>query len=371
MTPDDSRPRVLLTTPDFPPSRGGIQLLLHRFASLASRVTVRVVTRDHPEAEACDETSGLDVRRASSVPGSRHAGLVTLNAWSLAHARAFRPRAILCAHIVCAPAALAAGRILGVPVVVYLYADEGPAQPRLARLAFRSARATIVLGGYGRELAVALGAAPERVSVIEPGVDLPQEPRARRSAEPMLVTVARLTDAYKGHDVVLEALPAIRERVPNVRWVVIGDGPLRHALEARAQALLVRDAVQFVGAVGDVERDAWLDRARVFVMPSRLPPGGAGGEGFGIVFLEAGAHGLPVVAGAVAGAVDAVIDGETGILVAPSRAAEVADAVTGLLLDPARAARLGDAGARRAAELSWPRMVARVEDLLLHVIAQP
>ena len=371
MTPHESRPRVLLSTPDFPPSQGGIQLLLHRFASLASRVTVRVVTRDHPEAAVWDAASPLDVRRAPAVPGSRRAGLATLNAWSLAQARAFRPRAILCGHIVVAPAALAAGRILGVPVVVYLYADEGPAQPRLARLAFGSARAIVVLGEYGRELAVGLGASSRRVTVIEPGVDLPLARRERRSAEPLLVTVARLTDAYKGHDVVLQSLPAIRERVPNVRWIVIGDGPLRPALEARARSLSVSEAVQFVGAVDDSERDAWLDRAWVFVMPSRLPPSGAGGEGFGIVYLEAGAHGLPVVAGAEAGAVDAVVDGETGVLVAPSRVSDVADAVTGLLLDPARAARLGDAGARRAAQLTWPRMVARVEDLLLDAIARP
>jgi phosphatidylinositol alpha-1,6-mannosyltransferase len=371
MTPHESRPRVLLTTPDFPPSRGGIQLLLHRFASLASRVTVRVVSRDHPGAEAWDETSGLDVRRARAFPGSRRAGLATLNARTLTQALALRPDAILCGHIVAAPAALTAGRILGVPVVVYLYADEGPAQPRLARLAFRAARAIVVLGPYGRDLAVTLGAAPERVTVIEPGVDLPAAPREGRASDPMFVTVARLTDAYKGHDVVLEALPAIRERVPNVRWIVIGDGPLRPALEARARALSVSDAVQFLGAIDDAERDAWMDRARVFVMPSRLPPSGAGGEGYGIVYLEAGAHRLPVVAGDAAGAVDAVVDGETGVLVAPSRPAEIADAVTALLLDPARAARLGDAGARRAAGLTWPRMVARVEDLLLDVSSRP
>jgi phosphatidylinositol alpha-1,6-mannosyltransferase len=371
MTPDESRPRVLVITPDFPPSRGGIQLLQHRFASLASRVRVRVVTRDHPRAHAWDEASGLDVHRAAVVPRSRRAGLVMLNALSLKHARAFRPDVVLCGHIVGAPAALVAGRMLDVPVVAYLYADEGPAQPRLARLAFGSARATIVLGRYGRELAVALGAPAGRVTVIEPGVDAPAAPRAARSDEPVLVTVARLSDRYKGHDVVLDALPAICERVGTVRWIVIGDGPLRAELEARTRSLSLGDAVQFIGHVGDAERDEWLDRATVFVMPSRLPPSGAGGEGFGIAYLEAGAHRLPVVAGDVAGARDAVVDGETGVLVEPSSPADVADAVSGLLLDPARATRMGAAGARRAAELSWPRMVSRLEDVLLDAVARP
>ena len=359
---------MLLVTPDFPPGTGGIQVLLHRIAALASRVTVRVVTRSHAGAAAWDASSGLDVRRSPAVPGSRRAGLAALNALALAQAAAYRPDAILCGHIVAAPAALLAGRACRAPVVAYLYADEGPAQPQLARLALRRARRTIVVSRYTRDLAISLGAPGERVVVIEPGVDEPALPRTARCSDPLLVTVARLADRYKGHDVVLEALALIRARVPGAEWVVVGDGPLRAELERRAARIGVRDAVRFTGRVSDVERDAWLDRARVFVMPSRLPAGGAGGEGFGIVYLEAGAHGLPVVAGAVAGALDAVIDGETGVLVAPEDPSAVADAVAGLLLDPARARRLGEAGARRAGELSWPRMVARVEDVLLEAL---
>jgi phosphatidylinositol alpha-1,6-mannosyltransferase len=371
MTPYPGRPRVLLITPDFPPAQGGIQVLLHRFATLASRVTVRVVTRAQPQGAAWDTASGLDVRRSPVPPRSRRAGLAVLNVAALAQARRFRPDAILCGHIVVAPAAVPIGRLTSAPVVAYLYADEGPAQPRLARLAFGSAQATIAVSRYTRDLAVGLGAPSARVSVIEPGVDPPALPRAPRGDEPLIVTVARLTDRYKGHDVVLAALALIRERVPDARWVVVGDGPLRPELELRAAELGVADAVHFVGIVTDTERDAWLDRAQVFVMPSRLPPGGAGGEGFGIVYLEAGAHGLPVVAGAVAGALDAVVDGETGVLVAPQRVEEVADAVAGLLLDGDRARRLGEAGARRAAEFSWPRMVARVEDVLLQAVGHP
>jgi phosphatidylinositol alpha-1,6-mannosyltransferase len=363
-------PRVLLVTPDFPPAAGGIQVLLHRFASLASRITVRVVTRPHPEAARWDAASGLDVRRPPVPPGGRRVGLAALNAFAAAQAAAFRPDVILCGHIVIAPAAVLAGRVTRTPVVAYLYADEGPARPGLARIAFRSAARTIVLSRYGRELAVALGAPEARVVTIEPGVDPPLHPRAARSDEPLIVTVARLTDRYKGHDVMLDALPAIRARVPGARWIVVGEGPLRAELEAGAERLGVRDAVVFAGAVSDAQRDAWLDRALVFAMPSRLPPGGAGGEGFGIAFLEAGAHGLPVVAGAVAGALDAVVDGETGMLVAPHSAEEVAGAIAGLLEDPDRARRLGEAGAFRAAEFSWPRMVERVEDVLLEAIAR-
>ena len=102
-------------------------------------------------------------------------------------------------------------------------------------------------------------------------------------------------------------------------------------------------------------------------MPSRLPAGGKGGEGFGIAFLEASAHGLPVVAGNVGGALDAVRDGVTGVLVDPTDAAAVAGAVVDLLEDPDRAQALGAAGAQWARDFAWDRVTAQVEDVVLEV----
>jgi phosphatidylinositol alpha-1,6-mannosyltransferase len=113
------------------------------------------------------------------------------------------------------------------------------------------------------------------------------------------------------------------------------------------------------------ERDAWLERAHLFAMPSRVPGGGLGGEGFGIVYLEASWRGLPVVAGNVGGAVDAVVDGETGLLVDANDPVDVADAVTRLLVDQQLSHKLGEQGATRAREFAWPIITRRVEDLLL------
>jgi phosphatidylinositol alpha-1,6-mannosyltransferase len=124
--------------------------------------------------------------------------------------------------------------------------------------------------------------------------------------------------------------------------------------------------VRLLGEADDAERDQWLDRARVFAMPSRLAANG-GGEGFGIVYLEAGAHGLPVVAGDVAGARDAVINGVTGLLVDPTDHIAVADALTRLLLDHSLAESLGHAGELQARSLGWPSVAQKVEDLLHRV----
>jgi phosphatidylinositol alpha-1,6-mannosyltransferase len=183
------------------------------------------------------------------------------------------------------------------------------------------------------------------------------------------VTVARLQDRYKGHDVLMRSMPLIRERVPDVRWVIVGDGPLRGELQELASALGVSDAVTFTGPASDRERDGWIRRATLLAMPSRLPEGGLAGEGYGIVYLEAGTFGKPVVAANVAGALDAVVDGETGLLVDPTDPAAVAGAITTLLLDSDLAARLGRAGAARAATLSWPQIARRVQDLLLGRLA--
>jgi phosphatidylinositol alpha-1,6-mannosyltransferase len=182
-----------------------------------------------------------------------------------------------------------------------------------------------------------------------------------------VVTVARLRDRHKGHDVLARAIALIRARVPDIQWIVVGDGPLRPQLERLAAAQGLDGQVYFVGEVSDAERDAWLDRAHVFAMPARLPPGGVGGEGFGIVFLEANAHGIPVVAGNVGGALDAVVHGETGLLVDPTDPKAVADAIGELLLDPERATELGRGGAARARSFVWPTIARRVEELLLHI----
>jgi glycosyltransferase involved in cell wall biosynthesis len=122
--------------------------------------------------------------------------------------------------------------------------------------------------------------------------------------------------------------------------------------------------VIFAGAVGDAERDRLLDEAWVFAMPTRRPADGRGGEGFGMVYAEAGAHGVPSVASRVPGVVDAVRDGETGLLVAPGDAGAVAAAAIALLGDRERRDRLGAAARERAQALAWERVLPAVEDIL-------
>jgi phosphatidylinositol alpha-1,6-mannosyltransferase len=362
------RPRVLLVTPDFPPERGGIQTLAHRLVVHAKRLDARVVTL--PAASSCrfDAAQPIAIRRSRVTGPGRRAAVLGLNGFAILEGLRFRPRAVISAHIVVSPAARGLARLTGSATVQYLHADELRGRPALARFAVTHADAVIAVSSYTERLALETGASAARVHRILNGVDpVAERPFSERETRPTLLTVARLDSPYKGLDVTMRALPLIRGRVPEAQWVIVGDGRLRPHLEGQARSLGRSGPVTFLGSVSDSERDSWLRRAHVFVMPSSLPATGVGGEGFGIVYLEANAHGLPVVAGNVGGALDAVIDGRTGVLVDPRDHVALADAVSDLLLDRRRAAELARMGRERARQMSWEAVARQVEAVVLHV----
>jgi phosphatidylinositol alpha-1,6-mannosyltransferase len=297
----------------------------------------------------------------------RRFSLLWLNGAAFAQALRFRPDVILNLHIVTSPGARAATRLLRIPYLQYGHGKEIAARPRLARFAFDNAAAGIVVSAHTGRLVSACGAKGAHLHRIPPGVRLPAADGERDTpvnGAPVVLTVSRLDDRHKGHDVMVKAIDLVRARVSDVLWVVIGEGPLKRTYEQMVRDGGLDGSVLFCGAVSDAERDLWLERAAVFAMPSRVPPDG-GGEGFGIAYLEAAAHGVPAVAGNSGGAVDAVEDGETGILVDASSPLAVAEALTELLSDPARATALGDAAARRARRFAWPRVAEEVEELLI------
>jgi phosphatidyl-myo-inositol dimannoside synthase len=364
---DAGRPRLLIITPDFPPAPGGIQTVVHRLAALMDGFDTQVIALESEGAERFDGQGGLSVRRVRAAGGG--AGMALLDAVAVRAALRFRPQLTLSAHIVTSPAAAAIRALLGAHTVQLFYAEEIAAKPRLAAFAARRADRSIAISSYTVSLIAATGADTANVGVIAPGVDLPDDPTPLPEPRPTCLTIARLRERYKGHDVMVRAFPLVRAKVPEAQWIVIGDGPLRHGLEELARSHCAADSIRFLGRVSDAERNLWLRRARLLAMPSRLPGGGLAGEGFGIVYLEAGAHGKPVVAGAVGGALDAVVDGETGLLVDPTDHVAVAEAVTQLMRDEQLAGQLGAAGARRAKDFAWQLVARRVQDVLLKELA--
>jgi phosphatidyl-myo-inositol dimannoside synthase len=343
--------------------------MTYRLASAMAGFRTQVLTLDAAQASAFDEGSVLDVRRVRGAGSRRRVANALLNGAALREAVRFRPHALLSMHIVTSPAAVAIRWARRTPAVQYFHANEITGKPRLAAFAASRADAVISVSSYTSSLIAATGAAPKCLHEIPPGVDLPPPACGPPASRPTVLTIARLESRYKGHDVLVQALAQVRAAVPDVHWVVIGDGSLRVELEARVLAAGLVDSVSFLGSIDDVQRDRWLARCDLLAMPSRLPGAGQAGEGFGVVYLEAAAHAKPVVAGNVGGAVDAVADGVSGLLVDPTDPRAVAVAITTLLRDRELARRLGVRGAERAREFAWPLIAGRVEAVLLEQVA--
>ncbi len=370
--------RLLLLTIDFPPSRGGVQTLLARLvAELAPVWQVTVVTPASAGGEAWDRTQSYAVIR-SRPPAGGAAGLAGVHVRAFVEVLRRRPHVILCGHVLLGPFCRLVSVLFGVPYVAMAYAYEirAPRMRAIAGLALRGARRVVTLSEFGRRAVEAHGVAPAAVAVIRPGVAVDDreggpDPTEREAGARVVLSVGRLVDAYKGHDMVIRAMPLILAKTPTARYVVVGDGPLRPYLERLVASLGVAHAVRFVGEISDEDVDAWYRRCDVFVLAGRDSEVSGGAEGYGIAFVEAALRGKPVVGGRSGGIPDAVIDGETGILVDPLDPGDIADAVTRLLGEPELAARLGRDGRRRALdELAWPRYRERFARLLAQVAAR-
>ena len=156
----------------------------------------------------------------------------------------------------------------------------------------------------------------------------------------------------KGQDVLIQALPLVRARVPDAALLVVGGGPYRGRLERLVAERGLGRHVVLTGSVPWAELPAHFDAGDVFAMPARTRNRGLDVEGLGIVYLEASATGLPVVAGDSGGAPDAVLEGETGFVVPGADVDAVADRVARLLEDGGLARRMGERG-RAWVEEAW------------------
>lgn len=174
-------------------------------------------------------------------------------------------------------------------------------------------------------------------------------PDKKERREKALLTVARLVE-HKGQDTVLRSLPLIIKRFPGIIYRIVGEGPYEARLREIARELGLDGHVKFEGKVSDEELASIYEESDIFVMVSRSIPERGEVEGFGIVYLEAGSFGKPVIGARSGGIPDAVLNGVTGVLVNPLDEKELADAVMRVLSDDVLAKRMGDEGKRRAAE---------------------
>lgn len=359
-----------MVTQDFPPDRGGTQTYALEIArGLAARVEELVVAA--PRVPGCEEVDARLPFRVVRLPGDHNTVALT-SLWPLLRYRHFD----LTFHVQW-QAALGAWLLglggLSRPMYVAAHGRElvmdFPWPLPGARKIFRWLRRRVLhraekvfaVSTPTAELARKLGLPQERVQVVPNGTDFQRFHPARRevrSAGKKLLTVCRLVP-HKGIDTVIEALPRLRESIPEVHYQIGGEGPDRPRLEALARRLGVEDRVEFLGRVPDSELVELYNSCDLFVLATRPEPPNI--EGFGLVFLEAGACEKPVVGTRVGGVIDAVADGETGILVPPSDPKALASALLELLHDPARAHRLGVQSRQRILKhFTWAHSVEQL-----------
>lgn len=376
--------RLLVITQDFPPAVGGIETytaeLVQRWAQRDSRV--EVVAPALPDAESVDAQLPLSVTRVPTRPDLLPVlGLPSL----LRRIRTLRPDVTFHAQWQTVGAAVLARRLMGVPQrivcaahgreLLFNPADGVPglqsAYDALRRLLLRGPDLFTPVSHYTANLLQKCGVPSSRCSVVPNGTDpdrfRPLDAEPLRDAlglvdDTVLLTVGRLVPR-KGIDTTLRALPAVLDAVPDLTYLIVGTGPDRDRLERLADELGIRAHVRFAGYVDADNLPRYYNLADAFVMPSREAPPDV--EGFGLVFLEAGACGVPTIGARTGGIPDAIRDGETGLLVPPSSPDALAEALTHLLTSPDLAQRLGEAARRHAVqEASWDHVADRLWDVL-------
>ncbi len=289
-------------------------------------------------------------------------------------------------HNVAGLAALVANRILGVPYLVYTYAEEitylstRPIHYFLYLRILRNAGAVVTVCDYTRDLLVERGVQPQRIHKVLPSVGLEKvivasadeiETVRRRhglQGNRVLLTVGRLVNR-KGHASVVEALPQILQSFPETRYVIVGQGPEEETLRHHVSQAGLQDHVLFLGGVDDRELACLYQISDVFVMPHRFLPKTRETEGCPTVFLEASANGKPVIGGNAGGVSDAILDGKTGFIIDGSSPQQIADAVCRLFRDPVLAAEMGRVGVEYVAELTPGRaaeMIVRINESLIN-----
>ena len=348
--------RVALLTLDFPPQIGGVQQYLFELSRRVGRHCDLTVVLPRANPSHYKEEPFRVVSVPSAMPW--HFGRVLAK---------LRPHLTVVGHthprLLLPSALLSRGRYIALAHGNDFEAAQRRWHSAIFNRFLMGARSLVTNSRANAQRLQELGLpAPE---VILPGTDphrFTPSP-ALDTGPPVLLTVARLV-SRKGVDTVLQAMPPLLELAPRLQYWVVGDGPARPGLEQLARDLRLTDAVRFLSEEGapiaDSDMPGLYRRASIFVMPAREeydgPDGAASVEGFGIVYLEASASGLPVVAARSRGGAEAVLEGETGLLAPPDDPAALTQVLARLINDADLSQRMGRAGRRWVErEMNWDR----------------
>ncbi len=383
-----SNPAILMLCWNFPPAMGGIEQVADHLQRewRRAKVDVRIIAR-----------FGGNAPPDAAVHRPSRPGLLRYlwHAWrtGVRCVRMRRPDVVVCAGIVDAPLAWLLSRCFRLPYVVLAHGSDilrqGGAYQALVRGLFRRASAIAANSSHTRKLLEEAGCAPEKIHIINPGVEVVDESqpgtvspddlgkRYSLRSGPILLTVGRVIRRKGIGEFIEHVLPGLVRKFPDVQYVVVGDDAtqslvhherLLEQIKNRSKALGLERHVCFTGAIDDSELRAWYQAADLFVLP--VIPVAGDTEGFGIVILEANLREVPVVSTRIGGIPDAVQDGVTGTLVEPEDWPALQNAVTSLLQDEAARRAMGKAGRERAREqFAWAVIARHYLEMLRHVTA--
>jgi phosphatidylinositol alpha-1,6-mannosyltransferase len=341
--------KILILAPSMG-GTGGIQnytaALVRALKEIAGEKNVRIV------AVPAEPTVRAD--------GNAALGRVTKIRFLLASITAaifWRPQLVICAHVGVSPVGRIIHSITGAPYWVMLHGIEVWCELTQSKVdALRGAQRLMTNSKFTLESASARHGLEKCEPVFLPptfSIDESQASKKTTSAvgsasAPIVLTVGRLaaSERYKGHDVMLDAWPSVLREIPEAQYIIVGNGDDRARLQERTREMDIASSVIFKGTVTGADLQSCYDDCQVFALPARteLNPRAPRGEGFGIVFLEAMAHGKPVVGPNIGAPPEFVHDGEHGLLVDPVDATKVAEALIYLLAHPERARQMGEAG---------------------------
>lgn len=364
---------ILLAVDAYLPWSGGSRIYYHNlYRRLAERHSLSI----HVETSHCAGDDAFDRQCNSHRLHVGRSG-ARLPDWSAKRAPALARKVLHVARaaVQCRPAAVHCGdlfpqdfagmwlrKMAGLPFLVFVHGDEisqtehRRLQPRVRNLIYRSADAVVAANAYAYERAVAICGGAQRVAMITPGADCTAFSPGERPAwiarqyglgnSPVVVTVARLVKK-KGHETVLRSLPAVLRTVTDLKYLIVGGGPEESRLKQLAAELGVSRSVRFTG---DVPHHLLADYYRagdVFCMVNQRDASGDI-ESFGMVFIEAGASGKPVVGGQSGGTGQSILDGKTGFLCPPADSRRLSELLLLLLGNAGLRQRMGQAGLDRA-----------------------
>ncbi|MEO7124953.1 MAG: glycosyltransferase family 4 protein [Nakamurella sp.] len=370
--------RTLLVTNDFPPRVGGIQSYVHELASRLAADRLTVLASDYPGSAQFDRDQPFAVVRYPSsmllpTAGVKRmaADLIRSNRIDAVWFGAAAPLGLMTPYL----------RSVGIhKVVASTHGHEvgwsmlpGTRQ-MLRRIGSESDVVTFVSRYSRRRISVACGP-NAALEALSPGVDATLfRPDSAARAQirsryglgdaPTVVCVSRLVPR-KGQDVLIAVWPTVVRSHPGARLLIVGGGSDETRIRKLAAGSVVSHLITLTGRVPYAELPAHYQAGDIFAMPCRTRGRGLDVEGLGIVFLEASACGLPVIAGASGGAPETVIDGETGLVVNGRSQSDLARALVRLLADPDLAARWGAAGRTWVrTQWTWAASAERLAALL-------